>query len=53
MTSQTVQPMMSAEAPKTLWKRLDRVMGYVMFSVVVCGGVIAPFAFYTYAKIFH
>ena len=43
MTTETLD---TAAAPKTLWQQVDHAMGYIMFALIIGGGVISPFALY-------
>lgn len=47
----SLPPLSTADEAKTFWTYVDRATGYVLFTIVVIGGVVTPFALYAYGLI--
>lgn len=38
---------------RSFWQRADDITGFVLFMLIIVGGVVAPFALYIYGLLFR
>lgn len=53
MLTQPAPTTPTAVPARTFWQRADEITGFVLFMLIVVGGVVTPFALYIYGLMFR